>query len=104
MFSIKTGDTLPSYAATLLDTDGNAVNITGATGVTFRFKADNVPIISGAGAIVSASAGTVRYDWQAGDTDTAGDYQVEIVVTYASGSQTFPSAGYGRVRITESLA
>lgn len=103
-FSIKKGDRFPAYSATLTDSDGDAVNITGNTGVTFRFKAGNNTTISGTGTVVSATAGTVRYDWSATDTDIAGQYQVEVVVSFAGGDQTFPSAGYGKVNIVDNLA
>ncbi len=102
MFYIKEGDRLPYYTATLQDENGDAVNITGNTGVTFRFRSGQT-LISGAGVVVSASAGTVRYEWGASDTLIPGQYDVEVVVAYAGGNQTFPSAGYGKIEIQSNL-
>jgi Rib/alpha/Esp surface antigen-like repeat protein len=104
-FIIKKGDRRPSYSVTLTNSSGTAYDITGATGVTFRFKSGTSATISGAGVIVSASAGTVRYDWGASDTQTAGQYSTEVVVTYNDGTlQTFPSDGFGLVEIQNNLA
>lgn len=95
-FTIKAGNTAPSLSATLQDAAGVAVDITGAT-VAFRMKpmTGGGAIISHAAVVVSAVAGTVRYDWQTGDTATPGYYQAEFRTTFANGSiQSFPSEGF----------
>jgi Rib/alpha/Esp surface antigen-like repeat protein len=46
----------------------------------------------------------VRYAWDEGDTDTAGEYDTEIEVTYADGrKETWPADGYDRLRIVADL-
>lgn len=101
-FSIKRGDTSPSIAATLTDADGAPINLTGAS---VRFHMVGSATVDAAAVIVSPTAGTVRYDWQAGDTAAAGWYQAEWEVTYADNAvETFPNAGTTRVRIDPDLA
>jgi hypothetical protein len=42
--------------------------------------------------ITDALGGVVQYDWQSGDTDTAGSYYAEFEVTYNDGAvETFPN-------------
>lgn len=94
-FSIKKGDGLPALTATLIDANGNAVDITGCT-VEFRMvdKARTIKV-EDAAVVVNAVAGVVRYDWQTGDTDTAGAYRGEFRVTDGSAKvQTYPTTGY----------
>lgn len=105
-FTIKSGDTAPALTATLYD-GATPVNLTGAT-VTIRMRAigyplpllDDVPAV-----ITDPQGGKVSYQWQAGDTDEVGDYEVEWTVTFAGGGvQTFPTEGFTEVQIEPSLA
>lgn len=91
-FTIKQSDTSPSIQATLQDSDGNAVNINGAS-VRFHMKAvGGAVVIDQPMTIVNAAGGIVRYDWQTGDTDTPGTYYVEFEVTYSDNTiETFPN-------------
>jgi len=81
-------DTLVSLYAILEDAEGNVVDLSGHT-VTFVMEAaatgvnkvDNKPA-----AIVSAAAGTVRYDWDPLDVDTEGKFYGWFVRT--SGGKT----------------
>lgn len=48
---------------------------------------------------------TVSYDWQAGDTDTVGEYNVEFEITYSDGEvETFPKDGYIHLKISKEIA
>lgn len=100
-FNIKVGDTLPALEARLLTTEGTVVpNLASAT-VAFRMcpKGSDTATVSAAATVTSAATGAVSYQWLDGDTDTAGDYEAEFIVTSAAGVQTVPSKGYIRVRV-----
>lgn len=112
-FQIKQGATGPTLRVTLYGSVDPitkakiAVNLTGAT-ITMRMKSkEGGPLVisNGAVAIVGDPLdGTIEYDWQAGDTDTVGEYDVEWVVTYAGGDvQVFPIDGYTEVEIEAAL-
>lgn len=80
-------DTLPDLEFTIKQ-DGSVVDLTGAT-VKFYMKnrdTGTVKINGVACTIVSASAGTCKYVWQSGDTDTVGTYQAEVEVTFSGGT------------------
>jgi hypothetical protein len=103
-YSTKRNDLLPSITDTLTDVAGAPVNLTGAT-VRFlmrdmyRLLKVNSPAV-----IVTPAAGTVRYDWQPGDTNTAGAFQAEWEVTFGSGKpETFPPHGFITVAIDEDV-
>lgn len=104
-FYLKRGDTSPSLLYALFPTD---TNLTGAT-VRFNMRANDggVVKVNRALATIVTAAGTptVRYDWQAADTDTDGYYSAEFEVTYAGGAiETFPNGDYIRIAITGDIA
>lgn len=104
IFYLKKGDTSPSllYAISPATTD-----LTGAT-VSFNMRlSGGATKVSRAAAVVVTATGTptVRYDWKAADTDTAGFYEAEFEVTYAGGAvETFPNSDFIRVSITGDIA
>ena len=104
-FYIKQNDTSPSLQATLTDASGTAINLTGASVRlhmkavgAFTLKVDEAMTIS------DATGGVVVYDWQGGDTDTFGTYNIEFEVTYSDSSvETFPNSGSETVIISKEL-
>lgn len=104
-FSIKQNDTAPSLRATLLDGDGNPVNLSGST-VRFhmRLLGQTAIVVNQSATLIDAANGIAQYNWVAADTDTIGSYQAEFEVTYANGTiETFPNDGYIRVEIIDDI-
>ena len=68
-------DTLSPSLADTITAGGAQVDLTGAT-VRFRMRpvGSSTLKVDQAAAVITPAAGTVRYDWQAVDVDTPGDY------------------------------
>lgn len=91
--------------ATLTDADGNAVDLTNAT-IKMHIKKNRSATVSTKNmAIVSAAAGTIKYEWQDGDTDESGIYLYEFEVTFPDSTiLTIPEDGYEVLKIDRDLA
>jgi hypothetical protein len=103
-FSIKQNDTSPSLQATLKDAALDPINLTGATVRLHMKSVDGTIKIDQPMTVVTPLQGLIRYDWQAGDSDTVGTYYVEFEVTYADASiETFPNNGSKVVSVVREL-
>ena len=103
-FYLKEGDTSPSLLYALSPA---TVDLTGASVVfNMRRKGDAVKVNRAAAMIVTTTGTpTVRYDWNAADTDTAGIYEAEFEVTYSGGAvETFPNSDFIAVLISGDIA
>lgn len=103
---VKRNDTYSSVTEQLLDENLSPVNLSGCV-VKFnmRLKTAAVAKVSSSATIVNAATGTVRYQWQGADTDTAGEYRAEWQVTFSSGRvQTYPNDTYNTIHILSDLA
>jgi hypothetical protein len=102
-FYLKTGDTAPILEAVLEDASGEPIDLTGVSCSFHMFEPRNgASVINTDATIADATNGIVRYPWADDDTDNAGRYRGEFVVTYADGStETFPNAGYHDIIISE---
>ena len=106
-WGVKQNDNSPGVSATLKDADGAAINLSGCT-VVFNMrlkKTGAIKVDEGTVTIVSATDGTVRYDWQTGDTATAGEYYIEWQITDGSGNvQTVPTNGFDELEVYEEIS
>jgi hypothetical protein len=104
VFFVKTGDTAPSLIYALLPA---SVDLTGAT-VRFNMRTRTGTVLinrAAAVVVVATEAPTVRYDWQAGNTDTSGFHEAEFEVTYSNGRiETFPNDSFIGVAVTGDIA
>lgn len=106
-FSIKAHDLMPSIQVGL-SVGGQPLDLSAATGVRFIMKATGgagaVTVAAAATIVAPPSAGNVRYDWVAGDTDTPGLYQGEWEITWPGPKkQTAPTTTYHSIEILADL-
>jgi hypothetical protein len=100
--TLKVGNRLPALTANLFDPYGNPAAVATGT-LTFRMRevfSRQEKITAGAVTIEDPATSSVRYDWQAGDTDTPAEY--EAWFDHADGSgrvQSYPSQGSLHVRV-----
>jgi hypothetical protein len=103
---LKQGDVAPILTDTLTYSNGQPVNLTGAT-LTFIMRAlsSSTPIaLTGIAAITVPLTGKVSYTPTVGDTANAGMYMANWHVIFPSGeSMTWPTEGYMSVLIEENL-
>ena len=102
-FTIKLGDLLPAFTATLKSA-GAAYDITGYSSVTLRYRLESATTVtSKTMTVVSATAGTVSYAWQAGDLPTVGHYVCEIRVMFGAVQFTFPNSGSESIEVKATI-
>ena len=79
---------------TLTDGDGNAMNLTGNTLITFTMtnQTGTAATKTGTCSVVDAEAGTCKYTIQEGDLATLGVYDYEIQVKFSGIVSTAPGA------------
>lgn len=103
MIYIVQNDTKPDLEF-VITKDGRPVDLTGCT-VYFTMKkiGGDIKINKAQCSIVDAESGLVKYEWQAGDTSEAGDYEGEVEVVDANGEV---QTGYEKIyiKIREELA
>ena len=106
-FTMKEGDLSPDLQVTLKDAADAAVDVTEATSVKFYLrKKHGAVVVNGADAtVVTPASGVVKYVWQAGDSDTPGQYEGEFRVVFSGGApETFPNASYIDILILDALS
>lgn len=101
-FYIKRGDTSPAVWYVL---GPSSVSLAGAT-ARFQMRSRGGPLVLDAPAVVRVQTGTptLGYEWSAGDTEEAGQFEAEFRVVYTDGAiETFPNNGFLIVRIAEDV-
>ena len=104
-FPIKRHDLRPYLTAQFFESDEvTPAPLTDATKVTFVLKTKNaagdaIPVIERECSITDAALGKITFEWQAGDTDTAGDYEYEFEIDWNGEPQTVPPDGFLALKI-----
>jgi len=72
---------------TITDTDGNVVNITGAT-ILFKVgrPGDTMIVSAGACTVTDGPNGVCTYEVQSGDFAVVGKYDAELQITFSGGT------------------
>jgi hypothetical protein len=109
-FYLKKRDCMPILEVALLNPDGTAYDLTGASGVQLYIS------LQGSGTLVTkdmavfgpAANGVVRYQWLPTDwTDTpaltVGQHRMEVEVNTSDGVLTWPNDSYDMLVITPDL-
>ena len=111
--NFKEGDTLPAVADTILDREGDPVDLTGAS---VRFYMEYVGddddgeegdtlVVNAAATVTDATAGEVAYQLQASDTARTGRHEAEwVVTTSGGGTLTYPRSTNLVIDVAEPLA
>jgi len=95
-FKIGQGVTEPVLQGTLRRENDTSYDISTATAVFRMWRADTREVVIDDAAAVIVSTTQLKYVWQAGDTDTAGDYEGVFIITYAGGgTEVAPGGAYG---------
>jgi hypothetical protein len=105
-FTIRAGDQLPTFRATLVDDTGAVANLQSATAVRFhmRSRRGGAAKVDAPATVLDALNGRVAYAWALNDTDEPGVYGAEIEVTWPDDkAETFPNHGSIRVYVTSQL-
>lgn len=105
-YQIVQGDTAPSLTDTLTYSNGDDVDLTGATvELIMRSMTSVAPLtLTGEITIPEPIAGAVQYDPSAADTATSGQFMASWAVTFPDERRmTFPTVGYITVSIEPSL-
>jgi hypothetical protein len=101
--NIKQGDLAPSLSVTCTS-DGGVVDLTAATSVQVVARREGAATALFTRNATGTANGVVTMDWQAGDTDTVGRINVEILVTWVGGvPQRFPATSYLPVDVLPNL-
>jgi hypothetical protein len=110
-FIIKQNDTRPRFVVPLMEQVGTEdeapIDLTDATSVKFlmREKGDSgPPKVDDSADISDALTGEVTYTWATGDTDTVGEFEAEVEITWDDGGiETVPNASYWDITILDDL-
>lgn len=104
-FFIKQNDTSRSLRVTLsTDLTGAAINFKMADANGNTVIDQPATLVTASTVIDGITSGIVEYQWQSGDTATAGRYRAEFIVTFTGGAvETFPADEYVDVVIGDAI-
>jgi hypothetical protein len=100
-FFIRKDERAPAIEADLTR-QGKVVDLTGAVSVELIYQPEaGGTVVTRTAQIVSATLGTVKYDWVAQDTATVGIYLCYFRVTWPSGIlESFPNRSHNKFAVT----
>lgn len=102
--NMKKGDLKPSLSITCTS-DGAVVDLTTATSITVVARREGASTVLFSRAATGDAQGVVTMAWEAGDTDTEGRINIEVLVTWpGSLPQRFPATSYLSVDIQPNLS
>ena len=100
---IKRGSLWPPFQATI--GTNKSGNLTGATAELRLMDSAGTPTATYSLTIVDGAAGTVSYQWIAGDTDNAGTAWAEVWITFPDSTLLkVPDQGYLNIVISEDIS
>lgn len=109
-FIIKKNNTLPSLQLTLIDRGclggKEPYNLDGVSGVTFTMtnSCGDYKIFSKPAVILSASGGTIQYNWSPVDTNEHGKFLGEFQLMYSDGNKmSIPQNGFLQIEIPKNI-
>jgi hypothetical protein len=108
-YKIKRGDTSPPYTAKLVDANDKPLPIGAAEAIRFLMTPAAPGVLAGSevaapARVVDVGEAIVAYDWEEGDTDTAGLHYAEWEIIYpGGGKQTVPTEGALPIEIVPDL-
>lgn len=110
VFVIKQNDTLPALSINIKSrgyiNEIIPFDLANVTGVTFSMSdnCNNLKIFSSTAQIVSASGGTIQYNWLNGDTDTDGSYTGEFELFFNDGKKlSVPTLGGIEIKVVKDI-
>lgn len=106
VLTIKRGDSIPSFRITnIQDSAGNdLVFAAGDSGLITMTRVGGDITIDAQPVVLDVGSNSLTYDWQAGNTDVAGEFRAEVEITFANGDiGTWPNDSFYYVRITDDL-
>lgn len=102
--NIKKGDLLPSLSITCTS-NGAVVDLTTATSVVVVARREGAGTVLFSRAATGDANGVVTMPWVAGDTDTVGRINIEVLVTWpGSKPQRFPATSTLPVDVLPNLS
>jgi len=106
VLNIKQHDLQPYYRSKVVDSDGIAVDCTGASAVFTMVDSTGTIVINRSPNVTftNAALGEMEYRWSGTDTDITGKYSIEFEVTPLTGGKfTVPVTEKAPVKIWPSL-
>lgn len=89
---VRQGELFPNAEAEA-KARGAAFDLTNFDSIEFRMRDRDGNLVC-TGAAVGTAAGRLTYEWQDGDTATAGRYRAVFVGKIGAAEQTMPTTGY----------